>query len=244
MKCRNTMTLMAILLLLLPCRGLSADIVVHPVRFAKGQTSTSIEGTIQGYQTIDYILRAKAGQTMQVTLKSNKGANSFNVLPPGSETAIAIGDLLGNSWTGTLPVDGEYRVRVFLHRSAARRNELAKYTLSFGFTGRGDTKVAGTNYHATGVVPCSVGTDPAGSSRCYFGVIRNGPGKADVHLAAAGFDVNLLKNPQRVLRFHGSTVQSSAPAETVTATKKDDNWLIKVNDFFFYLIPEAVIRGG
>jgi hypothetical protein len=45
-------------------------------------------------------------------------------------------------------------------RSAARRNETAKYTLTMGITGSADAKVAGTPYHATGEVPCSVGADP------------------------------------------------------------------------------------
>lgn len=72
--------------------------------------------------------------------------------PPGSETAIAIGDVLGNRWTGPLPADGDYRIRVFLQRSAARRNEAAKYTLTVAITDHVDAKVPGTDYHATGTV--------------------------------------------------------------------------------------------
>ncbi|MGB9437108.1 MAG: hypothetical protein WCB15_04140, partial [Desulfobacterales bacterium] len=62
---------------------------------------------------VDYLLGAKAGQTMRVTLKTNNGANYFNLLPPGSIAAIAIGANLGNEWTGTLPVDGDYTVNDF-----------------------------------------------------------------------------------------------------------------------------------
>lgn len=36
----------------------------------------------------------------------------------------------------------------------------------------------GTPYHATGMVPCSVGTDAPGSAQCSFGVIRSGVGTA------------------------------------------------------------------
>lgn len=73
---------------------------------------------------------------------------------------------------GTLPVDGDYTVRVYLMRSAARRNETAEYTLTVGITGQ---------------VSCSVGPDPKGSAQCSFGVIR-GPaaGQAEVRLAPPG----------------------------------------------------------
>ena len=67
---------------------------------------------------------------MSVKLATKHGANYFNVLPPGSnDVAIFIGQNEGNEWTGVLPSDGEYKVRVYLMRSAARRNEVANYTL-------------------------------------------------------------------------------------------------------------------
>lgn len=232
------------LFLFVPHATLADGISIQPVQFAKGKLSTTIKGVVKGDQAIDYTLRGKAGQTMSVDLKSNKGGNSFNVLPPGSEAAIAIGDTLGNKWTGQLPTDGEYRIRVFLNRSAARRNETAKYTLTVGITGHFDAKVAGTNYHATGTVPCSVGTDPEGSSNCSFGVVRSGPGKAEVHLAPIGFDVILHKDAVRVLHFSGNSVTSPNPDAKVQFTKQDDNWSVSVDDFNFYIIPDAVISGG
>jgi len=214
------------------------------VKFKAGTSSAELTGSLKGDQIVDYVLGARAGQTMSVTLKTNNGANYFNVLPPGSEAAIAIGANLGNQWTGTLPVDGDYRIRIFLMRSAARRNETAKYTLSVGITGRADAKVAGTTYHATGSVPCSVGTDPKGSAQCSFGVIRGAPGEAEVYLASPGFDVKLHKDKLRILRFSGNTVTSSNPKEKVSASKQGDNWSVSVDSFYFYVIPEAVIVGG
>jgi hypothetical protein len=126
------------------------------VQFKKGAATATIKSRIKGYETVDYLLGAKAGQTMRVALQTNNGANYFNVLPPESDAAIAIGANLGNKWAGTLPVDGDYTVRVYLMRSAARRNEVANYTLSVGISGSADAKVPGTSYHATGMVPCSV----------------------------------------------------------------------------------------
>jgi hypothetical protein len=215
------------------------------VQFKKGATTATIKGTIKGYETVDYLLGAKAGQTMQVALQTNNGTNYFNVLPPGSDAAIAIGSTLGNKWTGTLPVDGEYTVRVYLMRSAARRNEAASYTLTVGITGSpkasdfgkapaSDAKVKGTPYHATGPLPCTMGNDKP--VQCEFGVIRGKPGNAEVHITPPG-------GLKRVLIFMGDKVTTN-PGEKIKAVKQGYDWVIEVNDFEHYTIPEAVVQGG
>jgi hypothetical protein len=236
--------LVSMLLVVSPLSVAAQNIKVKQITFTAGASSATVKGSLIGDQIVDYKLRAKAGQTMSVTLKTNNGSNYFNVLPPGSNAAIAIGANMGNKWTGTLPVNGDYTVRVYLMRSAARCNETANYTLSVGVTGRADAKVAGTPYHATGMVPCSVGTDPKGSSQCSFGVIRGASGHAEVHLASPGYDVTLHKDKLRVLKFAGDAVTSPDPKAKVTSKKQGDNWLISVDDFYFYIIPEAVISGG
>jgi hypothetical protein len=214
------------------------------VAFKAGASSATVTGSIKGDQSVDYVLGARRGQIMKVSLKTSNGANYFNVLPPGSEAAIAIGSNLGNEWTGALPADGDYTIRVYLMRSAARRNETATYTLSVGITGAPDAKVAGSPYHATGKVPCSVGPDAPGSAQCSFGVVRRGNGQADVYLADPGFDVTLNKDQLRILKFAGTTVTSANAGEVVKAEKKGDIWMVTVNDFYHYRIPDAVIAGG
>jgi len=217
-----------------------AEIERRPVQFAKGASSATVKGTIKGDQTIDYVLRAKAGQTMRVKLDTRHTALYFNVLPPGSETALHVGSTSGNEWAGALPADGEYTVRTYLMRSAARRNESGSYTMTIGITGAavqgaapaGDAKVPGTPYNATGKVPCSLGADP--ERQCDFGVIRGAAGSAEVHVTPPGTN-------KRVLKFSGSTVSTDG---TVKATKRGDEWSIEVNDFEKYRIPEAVITGG
>lgn len=220
------------------------EIRTERIQFKSGADGATIKNRIEGDEIVDYLLGGKAGQTMHVTLQTSNLANTFNVLPPGSSAAIAVGAILGNNWTGTLPVDGDYTVRVYLMRSAARRNETANYTLSVGITGRVDAKVAGTPYHATGKVPCSVGTDPKGSAQCSFGVLRGAPGQAEVHLASPGFDVTLHKDKLRILKFAGGVVTSPDPKEKVAFEKRGDEYSIGVNDFYYYVIPEAVIDGG
>lgn len=224
-------------------------IETRPLQFTKDASSTTMKGSLKGDKTIDYRLRAKAGQTMSVTLKTSNSANYFNVLPPGSASeALFVGSTSGNEWTGPLPADGEYTVRVYLMRSAARRNETASYTLSVGITGSapsasplgaapaGDAKVKGTPYHATGQVPCSMGSGPQGSAQCDFGVIRGRPGNAELHVTPPG-------GFKRVLTFAGSKVTSDGDAK-VKASKSGDLWLVDVNDYEHYRIPEAVISGG
>ena len=220
-----------------------------PLHFAKGMSSATVKGSLKGDQTVDYKLRAQAGQTMTVALVTSNTANYFNVLPPGSkDEAIFIGSTSGNDWTGALPTDGEYTIRVYLMRSAARRNETARYTLSAGITGSGggaaalgaapagDAKVKGTRYHATGQVPCSMGNAPPGSARCDFGVIRGKPGYAEVHVTPPG-------GFERVLTFANGKVSSGAD-NRVKASKSGDEWSVEVNDYEHYRIPEAVISGG
>ncbi|MCO5065245.1 MAG: SH3 domain-containing protein [Rhizobiaceae bacterium] len=111
------------------------EIDVQRVRFPAGQTGTTIEAAIKGYSIKDYILGANAGQRMTVSMKTSNGASYFNVLPANSETAIFVGSTSGNNFEGVLPANGDYRIRVYLMRSAARRNETAKYTLSIAIHG-------------------------------------------------------------------------------------------------------------
>jgi len=223
-----------------------ADIQTSPVQFKKGTSSATIAGSIKGGQTIDYTLRARAGQTMSVMLATKHGANYFNVLPPGSnDEALFVGSSGGNEWTGVLPADGEYKVRVYLMRSAARRNEAANYTLKVGIAGTSrptefgkapasDAKVKGTGYHATGPLPCRMGNDKP--IQCEFGVIRGEPGNAEVHITPPG-------GLTRVLTFMGANVTTN-PGEKVEAVKQGYDWSVKVNDYEHYTIPEAVISGG
>lgn len=220
----------------------------RPVQFAKGASSATLKGSLKGDKIIDYKLRARTGQTMTVGLKTDNTANYFNVLPPGSkDVAIFIGSTSGNDWNGALTADGDYTVRVYLMRSAARRNETAHYTLTVGVTGSAsaaglgtapaaDAKVKGTPYHASGKVPCSMGNAAPGSSQCEFGVIRGAPGKAEVQVTPPG-------GFKRVLIFASGKVSAEGGAKVKTGRSGDD-WLVEVNDYEHYRIPDAVINGG
>lgn len=107
-----------------------------PVQFAKGASSATMKGTITGEQYRDYVVNARAGQTMTVTLTNPDGRAYFNVMAPGSTgEAVFIGSTEGNSFKGPVPGTGANTIRVYQMRATGRRGEVANYTLAIGVAG-------------------------------------------------------------------------------------------------------------
>ncbi|MGB7949314.1 MAG: PliI family lysozyme inhibitor of I-type lysozyme [Candidatus Binatia bacterium] len=135
--------------------SVKADIRREQIQFEKGKSGTTITGKIKGDQIVDYQLRASAGQSMVAIFKPSNLSAYFNVLPPGSNVAIFVGSTSGNHFEAKLPADGVYRVRVYLMRNAARRNESATYKLDLSVAGGGKTaaaeaaRVAGVSFDRT-----------------------------------------------------------------------------------------------
>jgi len=104
------------------------------VQFAKGTTSSVVKGTIQGYDGVQYVVGANAGQTLTVRLKTSNGANLFNVWEPGKtpgkDEALFAGATGGNEAKIQLPTGGDYVVQVYLMRSVARRGTPVNYSLT------------------------------------------------------------------------------------------------------------------
>ncbi|UHD18648.1 hypothetical protein [Thiocapsa bogorovii] len=71
--------------LLVSTTALAGGIHTQRVHFAKGADSATIEGRIQGDMTIDYLLGARQGQSMNVSMATDNGANTFNTIAPGKE---------------------------------------------------------------------------------------------------------------------------------------------------------------
>ncbi|MGD9603218.1 MAG: hypothetical protein AB7V59_15520 [Gammaproteobacteria bacterium] len=225
------------------------DIRVERVQFKKGASGAVIEASIKGYETVDYVLGARAGQTMTVTLDTRHGATYFNLLAPG-ESVVALfnashGD---NRYEGALPASGDYTVRVYMMRSAARRNEVAKYRLEVRIGGAAhaaapapshDARVPGTDFHATGICPCTPG-DGQPATTCDFGVKREGNGSGMVTVTRAG-------GGQRVIFFEkGHAIgydRSAADPGEFQATKDADLSIIHIGGER-YEIRDAVLYGG
>ncbi|NEV64625.1 DNA breaking-rejoining protein [Thiorhodococcus minor] len=116
--------------LLASTTAMAGDIRTERVHFKKGASSATVEDSIKGYQGVDYVLGARKGQSMNVSMATNNTANYFNILAPGkTDEAMFIGSTSGNQFEGTLPASGDYKIRVYLMRSAARRDEVADYRL-------------------------------------------------------------------------------------------------------------------
>ena len=219
-----------------------ADIRPEPVRFEKGRNGATVKGTIKGDEIFDYRLRARAGQILDVNLQADNRSAYFNVLPPDDETALFVGSVSGNSFVGALPKDGEYIVRVYLMRSAARRNESARYTVNFTMaSSKAVSGTAGANppviYDASGKIQCAAGKPPL-DQWCDFRVVR--------HLASGSAQIWIAHGSvarHRVQHYAGKRFTTDDGAG-ISAKRQDDNWLVSVGGREFYLIPDALIHGG
>ena len=234
-----------------------SDIVKRPVQFAKGRSGATIKGSITGDQTLDYTLRAAAGQTMTVKLSGGSSVN-FNVLPPGSTgEALFVGSRDGNVSTTTLLASGEYTLRVYQMGQAASSGKRSNFTLDVAIAG-GAPKAASTlsaeddkmveaagragegKFNATGKVPCAKDKgQPMG--QCDFGVARAGGGTAAVV-------VTRLDGRKRLLYFKAGKAVGADLAQAdgnmdFKVSKEADLFLIRAGNER-YEIPEAVIFGG
>ena len=101
MKTMTTRTFAALAILALSGSLMAADGPPPPrkerVTFAKGASSATIKGTLKGGADVDYLVRAAAGQTLEVNLQGSNPQNYFNVLPPGSaNVAMYTSDTTGS----------------------------------------------------------------------------------------------------------------------------------------------------
>ncbi len=211
-----------------------------PVAFAKGASSATVKGSIKGEQFRDYVVNARAGQTMTVTLVNPDGRAYFNVMAPGSTGEAAfIGSTEGNSFKGPVPGTGANTVRVYQMRASARRDEVANYTLTIGIGGSAtsnDAKVAGTGYNATASIRC-VAEPNKPMTPCKAGVKRTGNGSATVH-------VSTPDGGSRVITFAGGKAVRSDSQAGLYVERRGDTSVVKIGTVEVYEIPDAFVFGG
>src|SRR2546425_9566898 len=101
---------------------------VERVKFPHGRTSTVLRGRILGFDTKDYLIGAKAGQTMTVRLSSLNQYTDFVVY---SINGRATDMNETTEWSERLSETGDYTIRVLIMREGARRKgAAASYKLS------------------------------------------------------------------------------------------------------------------
>lgn len=100
------------------------------VRFAHGNDNAAVKGQVTGHAHHDYVLGARAGQTMSVSLIA-KGNAYFNILPPGRrDTAVFVGSRDGDDASVRLSSDGDYIIRVYLMGDDKDSGRTVPFTLS------------------------------------------------------------------------------------------------------------------
>lgn len=231
--------LMILALMALPILAFS-QIITKRINFPYGKSSTVVAGAVRGYQTIDYIVNAKAGQHLSVKMTTNKGSNYFNILEPNSnDVAIYTGDISGNNYSGTLNQSGNYKIRVYLMRSDARRNVTANFKLSVAVTGTSSNSNSGgsSEYSATGICQSYYG-DSGTKIETRFGVKRINSNHATVRLMMPS------KN-ERVVVFDRGTWSCTSPNCSLQWDRVNgDDWKLTINEMEVYILPDAIITGG
>jgi hypothetical protein len=219
------------------------------VQFKKGAASAVIKGRLKGYASVDYLVRAGAGQTISVSLKPSNRSTYFNVLPPGSKDVAMYAAQTGEEYKGILPADGDYAIRVYLVRAAPRRNESSDYTLTVGVAGKPlaplpaarDALVPGTAFHATAQIACVPYLETFREKKpqaCAAGVIRRGvDGTATVEIPQEG------SVTRRILFVTGKPVASDSPSP-LTSSRQGDVTTVTFDAGERYEIPDAFVSGG
>lgn len=114
----------------------SSQAAERSVLFQRGATSTTLKGVIRGETDATFVLRTVEGQVLQALLTVSNRSCYFNAFEPGQPEAAHNGSMSGNEFGRSPTKVGTYRFQIYLMRSAARRNETCRYSLSIELTGR------------------------------------------------------------------------------------------------------------
>jgi hypothetical protein len=101
---------------------------IEQVEFAQDTTRTFAD-SIGGFEAVSYRINLKDGQVLDISLSTNNLSNCFDVFAPGTEKPFFVGDDSGTSHHFLAKRGGEYVVKVYLLRLAARDNQSAHFTL-------------------------------------------------------------------------------------------------------------------
>ncbi len=110
--------------------ALAAEKTVN-VKFSPGSSSATVKGSVKGYDGVNYILDAQAGQVVSVLFSPNLNSCFFNFWEPGASGAVHRGEVDGNEYSANLRKSGKNRVQVAMMRSAARKGLTCRYAVTF-----------------------------------------------------------------------------------------------------------------
>ena len=132
------------------------------IQFQPGATSATVNGTIVGDEYTDYVLRARAGQRMVVslTVTGTNGAGSafFNILPAGQDFPALYNGSTDDDRRAevTLPESRDWATRVYLMGNDRDTGKTVGYSLdvyitSGGGSQSGESSGGGNTVGVTGV---------------------------------------------------------------------------------------------
>lgn len=107
-------------------------VVVH---FPAGASGTSLKGAVTGHGYFDYVLGARAGQTLHAAIKVTRtngdGTVYFNILPPGSDGMAIFNGSMSSDGAGKvrLPSTGDFILRVYLMGNDKDTGKTVSYRL-------------------------------------------------------------------------------------------------------------------
>jgi hypothetical protein len=100
------------------------------IRFPPGRTTLVLKGVLKGEADATYVLRARAGQTLNLHLAVENDCCAALLVkgPDGINLTNADGTDAGDDFSVVLQKTGDYRIIVFPPDTADRK-DLARYTL-------------------------------------------------------------------------------------------------------------------
>jgi len=110
---------------------------IYSIEFKPGTTTTVVEGTVSTPKTVgpdmtndgseQYSLRVRAGQHLTIQISSSNHQAMFTIIKPspfGSKNEVVETARGVKRWSGTLTMNGDYRITVFTREDAAARFKL------------------------------------------------------------------------------------------------------------------------
>jgi hypothetical protein len=157
------------------------------ITFAAGATGTTVSGRIDGAQIRNYLLNARAGQTMTVTVTSPAGGAFLTVVSPGG-SPLARAQAGAQAFSGVLPESGDYRLSV-LHPSGTANTD---FVLTVSVTGAtsGSTTPQRITFAAGATSAILNGQADGGTAKAYVLNARAGQ-RMQINLATTGNPVYL-----------------------------------------------------
>jgi hypothetical protein len=106
-------TFLVLLLLLATCAFAAQEGITKRVRFARGSTTATMKNSVvRGTRDI-YLVGARAGQRMTVSITSAERNAVFAIYAPSNDTLEgASEDQAVKNWSGELPESGDYKIEV------------------------------------------------------------------------------------------------------------------------------------